>query len=503
MKRDALVCDEHISSEALSSWRDGYPQGQDANWMRQHIATCRACQETLARFDEVTLVLRRQRELDPGDRIVRAMRDRASEPARRRSARSRRRWGGLAALASVAAVLLLFTGLFSYLSHVRDTGTIPTSKATPTATIPPIPTFDPNKEQFSPVVQAQDAWGTGAITAHLTNELDPTHYFWIYGLMPDGAKLYGAMFATDASGKPTGIPVPGLFDVATRQFTSIPVQNPSRFGARPNASDGRFVILTMLDDNIHTIAWVYDLSTGQTHPLNEEQRAGVLSSGRLIYTTFNDHSLHIMNLATGADQQVETAKPIAWISAFSWPNILYATQQTSKDPFSMRMRDLSSGQDIALPQLDSLAAHFNDSNPNYAPTFALTDDTIFANRITGRVSTSNVPPNNVTDSTAMSTLYELGHVFSGAAQLRIVGRYHGVVGDLIGANDRLVIYNFAAWDRAEWRFVKFSTLKDGDGPLAQLAGNTLLLYQQLATNTGADPEDMTLYDTTHLPVRGP
>ena len=109
----------------------------------------------------------------------------------------------------------------------------------------------------------------------------------------------------------------------------------------------------------------------------------------------------------------------------------------------------------------------------------------------------------MTDGTAMSTLYELDHVFSGNGQLRIVGRYHGVVGSLIGANDRLVIYDFAVWDRTEWRFVKFSTLKDGDGPMAQLSGNTLMLEQSHTTNTGMLNQDVTLYDTTRMPVRGP
>ena len=109
----------------------------------------------------------------------------------------------------------------------------------------------------------------------------------------------------------------------------------------------------------------------------------------------------------------------------------------------------------------------------------------------------------MTNSTATSTLYELDHVFSGNSQLRIVGRYHGAVGGLVGANDRLVIYNFAVWDRAEWRFVKFSTLKDGDGPMAQLSGNTLMLEQTQTTSTGTVNQDVTLYDTTRLPVRGP
>ena len=342
MKRDMLVCDEDISSETLSSWRDGFSQGRDAEWLRQHIATCRACQETLAHFDDVTLALRRQRELDPGDRIVRVMREHASAPVRHHPARSHRRWGGLAALASVAALLLLFTGLFSYLSYVRDTSTISTSKATPTATIPPIPTFDPNKEQFSPVVQAQDAWGTGAITAHLTNTLDATHYFWVHEVTPDGSKLVGAEEGFDANGRPT-LQTPGILDVSSKHFTAIPVPVSPRFGTTALMTDGRFVITDSPPEVPEPLMHVYDLSTGQVRALNTVNVR--LSSGHIIYWSEKDHRSHLMDLVTGADKLLDTIGTVAFV----WPYMLYTTPDTPTGPYTLRIRDLSSGQDIALP----------------------------------------------------------------------------------------------------------------------------------------------------------
>ena len=106
------VCAAGIETETLSALRDELLPASDAARLREHVPSCAACQARVAAFDEVARALLRQRELEPGDRILRGVRRRAAEGRGMRALTRRRVWSGLGALASVAAVLLLFIYVF-------------------------------------------------------------------------------------------------------------------------------------------------------------------------------------------------------------------------------------------------------------------------------------------------------------------------------------------------------------------------------------------------------
>src|SRR5215831_15146967 len=88
-------CAFGLTTETLSAWRDGGLRGDNEQWMRQHIATCAACEQRLDGFATVARALGSQRELEPADRIWRGVQERLAAQKRessilmRHSARSR------------------------------------------------------------------------------------------------------------------------------------------------------------------------------------------------------------------------------------------------------------------------------------------------------------------------------------------------------------------------------------------------------------------------------
>ncbi len=181
---------------------------------------------------------------------------------------------------------------------------------------------------------------------------------------------------------------------------------------------------------------------------------------------------------------------------------MYGDLPDPAKPIKVRARDLATGEDIALPQVDAMYTATKNADGNHQPSLALAGDTLFVSVNTGRIQSSNIPPNNVDGPDAATTLYELDHLFASGAQLRPVARYHGVAGFPVGANDRLVVYAAVAWDRAEDRFVKFSSLPDGQGPLAALTRNALMLRQELTPSAPIVAEQVTIYNTALLRTTG-
>ncbi len=108
MAHNTFECVDHISSETLSAWRDDHLPPAELARLGPHVAICAACQARLAGFDEVARALLRQRNLDPGDRILDGVRRRAAQRPQRGRLLHGRVWGELGALGSVAAVLILF-----------------------------------------------------------------------------------------------------------------------------------------------------------------------------------------------------------------------------------------------------------------------------------------------------------------------------------------------------------------------------------------------------------
>jgi hypothetical protein len=144
-------CTLGLTTDALSAWRDGDLGADELQRVREHTASCAACQQRLAGFELVARALARQRELEPGDRVWSALRSRIAAHADGRSAAMRVpvrvsnwSWRGVAAVASVVLVVgLLAFVLSSGLSQrggPPPTGTA-TAVTTPTLTTTPVPTL--------------------------------------------------------------------------------------------------------------------------------------------------------------------------------------------------------------------------------------------------------------------------------------------------------------------------------------------------------------------------
>jgi hypothetical protein len=515
--RDPGACVAEVDSARLSAWRDVMLPPAEMERMREHVTRCAACQSTLAGYDEVARALGRQRDLEPGDRIVEAVRRRITHQPPRRWTPSRRTWGSVSALASVAAVILLFV----YVLEIGPMGRLrPGSQATvvPTFTLAPTPAPTIGPSAFTPAVSLQDAWGPRASTAQISTQLDATHAFVAYSATPDGQKLLGTMRVTNSSGPASSTMQAGILDVTTRQFTPIGDRLSDDPASAPHPwpycrhSDRRFVVcadhvapgsLGPGENSPDPIKlWSYDLVSGQVrfitdstkYPLTDLQ---LVSHGFLVLSVGSQ--IGVINLTTNTLSLLSLPARETIPIEFSWPYLVYFDQPDLAKPVKVRARDLATGEDIALTQVDALYAANADANPQ--PDLALTGDTLFFSLVTGRMPSSNTPPNNVSGPDAATTLYELDHLFASGAQIRPVARYHGVTGGvagfLVGANDRLVVYNqTVAWDRAEDRFVRFSSLPDGQGPLASLSGNALIL----ASFTPG--EQVTIYDTARLRTTG-
>jgi hypothetical protein len=516
--RDAGTCVAEIDGATLSAWRDTLLPPAEMERVRGHVRSCGTCQAQLARYDEVARALRRQREIEPGDRVVEGVRQSILHQSPRRWTPSSRAWGSVSALASVAAVLLLFVyvleiGPLGHLRPGRQATAVPMVTPTPT----PVPTIGPSA--FTPVVPLQDAWGAKAQIAQVSTQLDATHVFWTDSSTPDGHKLLGRMRVADSSGTWSWSSTiqAGILDVTTRQFTPVG----DRLMASPQLtpwpwdgcgySDARFVICT---DQLEPASlgpaqgviklWSYDLVSGQARFITDSSKYPfgqmLVSHGLLLLPTVSQ--VGIVNLTTNTLSllSLPTKRPFAM--DFSWPYLVYGDQHDVAKPLKVRARDLATGLDIALPQVDAMYVATNNADGNHLPYLALTGDTLFVSLATGRIQSSNVPPNDVTGPDAATTLYELDNLFDGSAQLRPVARYHGVAGPPIGANARLVVYRPLAWDRAEDRWVKFSSLPDGQGPRAALNGIALGLYQPFDARNPTAGQEATIYDTARLGTAG-
>lgn len=553
-------CAAGVAAATLSAWCDAQLTPDAQARLRAHVADCAACQQRLAQFDLTAQMLLAQRELEPGDRIVSGVRARAAQLAEqpawrrrlgalpplappvwlpgwrracsadgnraastdgaatrtrapRRPAR-RRVWGGLGAVASVAAVLLLFVYVFHALSlgaqrqghgHPTPTGIAHEATATPT-TGALTPTFPPS----SPVVDAQTAWGASAIVANVSTTLDRTHVFEASSPSTDGRSLLGYELTLDASGAvlTTTQAQAGIFDITSRSFSPIGVADNPNYPATCCQDDGRFLVAADSSAPGATCGvcnirlWSYDLTTGHLRTVAVGGDFGgvgiqnyTLSNGYLVIGYGS--TIVVADLATGS------IGPLSGLSAnygyqllgFTWPYIVYA-QQTPSAP-TIHAYDLATGQGRVIPQL--LAPYFglgSDANTNFQG-MALVGDTVFYSLID-------------TQNYNLTTLYELDHFMDGSSQAHTLANLY--TGPAIqGANSRAIVLKVGVWDLAQHRFVNGpiigtgGQIQIGESDPVGLNGQYLIFINPLnAIPSGAvlaDYEKVTVYDTSQLPVQ--
>lgn len=496
MARDILDCPANISDEMLSGWRDFPPSPSERARIHEHVAACPACQRRQAEFELVASALLRQREIEPGERILSAVRQPASRVgARSYRVASRRVWSGLGALAAIAAVVLLFVYVFggiagrstSLPTATRGTGKTPIASQTlsPAPTLPPAPAL-------APVVDARAAWGAHA-AATFNTRLDATHVFEVGGITPDGLDVLGYRITLPASGQiaPAAPAEAGFVNISTRQFTSIGLTDWADFSYGCCMADGHYLL--MVQDvtpqatcSVCDLAyWSYDMDTDQKYLIAKG------TDFQTIEDTFFSHGLLVMwtgegvkvaDLATHAMTAVPGIPASARPSAFSWPYLLYMVTMGDNVSSQTRVRNLSTGQDLALPQVDG--DNVSDG------TVLMLGDTLFV------VESQPALPGTPTGSTGPTTLYQLDAFTNPDATLKAVATYSDTF-SMSSANARLILIsshqNSLAWDRAEGRFVSL-------GSPYILSGNYLIGNTSGTAGNGSVPTTVSIFDTTKLPV---
>src|SRR5262249_38455800 len=109
MRGKTSSCAEQISTETLSAWRDRLLPGDQMVRIEEHTPRCVTCQGHMADFEQVARALRRQRELEPGNRILEGLQMRVEQTGQEHMSTTRRRTlagGGPLAAALAVAVLL-------------------------------------------------------------------------------------------------------------------------------------------------------------------------------------------------------------------------------------------------------------------------------------------------------------------------------------------------------------------------------------------------------------
>lgn len=509
---DLLGCPDGVSAETLSALRDELLPAAEAERLRTHAASCIACRARLAQHDELRRALLAQPELEPGERIVAGVRERLGRRlARRRLAllpgapRSPLRWSGLGALASAAAVLLLFV----YVLGTRLASPLTTRKLTPsgTATMTPVPSPSATATAtgpLSPVTNIATAWGANAAVASFLSTLPGTaYYFEPNAVTPDGRYLLGNENLSPAAtpGSDVHSAPAGLLDVASKRFTLISAGSP---GNPLNCcqTDGRFAVGFDYDQPgatggvFHRRYWAYDLTTGH---LREVALGGTyqgitdayLSGGVLLLVT--GVGVEAANLATGSISTVAGLPETGAIQvmSFTWPYVVYQAQQTSTS--AVHIRDLTTGRDLVLHQLERFQGAFSANQGA-----ALVGNTLYYS--VGTRTNVNA------DTASFTTLYQMDSPLDAVSQPRSIATYGGDLGGMMGANGRLVLFRDAAWDRAEERFVAFTQDAAGVPMLLQpttLADSYFALTAPISLG-GPPPQvamQVTIYDTSRLPVR--
>lgn len=119
------VCPAGVTAQTLSAWRDDTLPPAEAGRLMAHCASCVACQERLARYADLAVMLRAQPLPGPDGRLVEGVQTRLRAWSTRTAgvARGGRLWRrGVGGLSALAAALLLVTG-FAQLFRMTATHT--------------------------------------------------------------------------------------------------------------------------------------------------------------------------------------------------------------------------------------------------------------------------------------------------------------------------------------------------------------------------------------------
>ncbi len=543
MAHEALTCAEGITPERLSALRDETLTPAEAQWLRAHIAGCDACRARLADYDTLATALRQQRELEPGERVISGVRARLSAGASSRRRVSRRVWAGLATLAPVAAIILLFVYVFGGLTGRSRPATdlTPTVAATATATAfggkPIFPTPTPalvTLPPMTPGVSAAAAWGTfSPVATYKTPNIANTQFI-LSALSPDGTTLAGTEMTNVSPGG--GLPTVYLisFDLASHTYRRLGPHWTGYVGpwGGANAIDSRYLVYGYNTQPgatcgvCHNTLWSYDRQTGATWQFDP----GKNYSGDLDIWVSGDHvafwSVEMQVwVADLASQQVKLVLPIGaqpatntstpstpppddHVVGFNWPYLVYtntpASQNGSQPQTTLDILNLQSGVNTTANSLDTLPGTPSASSSSGIQAALITGDTLYLETSSGvnGVDSSGAPVN-----TTYMTLYSVRHIFASAVQPQMLARWVSAQNGIamtFQANGRLITLDSGyIWDIAEQRLVQINPPGANAPVVTSLSGGYLLVATGANAANGAStaPAQGDIYDTSALPVR--
>ncbi|MDE3231145.1 MAG: zf-HC2 domain-containing protein [Chloroflexota bacterium] len=554
MAHETLACAEGIAPERLSALRDETLPTAEATRLRAHVAACDACRARLADYDTLTAALRQERELEPDERIVDGVRARLAEEAQPRARlrpptrSSRRVWAGLAALAPVAAIILLFVYVFSGLAGRSK----PAAASTPSVVAPtPVPTNQYGKPVYAtatsalvsvppmtPSVSASAAWGAfSPVATYQTPDVANTA-FSFDALSSDATTLVGTEMtnADPGSGQQNVYLV--AYNLASHAYWrlgphwtgyggpwgGVIAVNADYidygFNSQPGATCGV----------CNSTLWTYDRQTGATWEFDPGKQyggvLGVMASGDYVaYTPMEqqvwvaDPSTHQVTLALpiGAqpiDPLKNTTAPQVSVrlDGFVWPNLIYEYTPSQTDPntpvnTSLRITNLQTKVTTTIPTpLSSLlGAQNSDATIDWA---YISGDTLYFTTFTelNGVGAAGAPVN-----TNYGTLFRMS-LANLTGQPTLLARWDQAQygqstpnSDIAprSANDRLIVLGSGyVWDIAEGRLVRLPSVSGAETPVASLAGSYLLLTH---TVSARDPQApvlaATIYDTSRFATR--
>lgn len=557
MAPETLTCVEGVTPERLSALRDAALSPDTERRLRAHVAGCPACQSRLASYDALAVALRQAPELEPGERIVAGVRARLASqrrPPRARGRLGRRAWAGVAALAPVAALILLFVYVFAGLGRSTRGGGAPL--ATQTATLPAVtPPAIPSKPiyptatpatitlpSFTPAVSPAVAWGGPIPIQTFTTPSQANTRFDLTSLSPDLRTLVGEETSI-APQTPGATPVPHAYDahlitydLASGAITQLGPTWPSyngpegsaifadnryisySFNSQPGATGGIYHNELWMYDRQTQTTWGYDTNGGAQQALESGDRSVFMRADNTMvyladFTTRQVSPLAIPGYHLNSDGSINADLRIF---GFTWPYLIYSLTTSTGNGNATTAYVLYNLQTQAQTPFTPPTFPYRGS-PDEMTTFISAAGLVGATLYL-EADTEEMGVNSAGQQTSVSygSLYAIPHIFvNPTAAPQLLARWpiaqtdNGYGQDVAGrrapwpTQARLLpLPGGYVWDTAEGRLVSLG----GDVGVSLVGGDLLTLRQTAASATPTSDGQVApvysgaVYATTQFPI---
>lgn len=538
MTHETLVCLENVTPDQLSALRDEALPAGEAERLRAHSAGCAACRARMADYDTLAGALRSQRELDPGDRILDGVRARlAGRPGSARGGRivwnmsgGRRIWAGLAALAPVAAIILLFVYVFAGIGRQPASGPTPTAGvATPTSLKPIYPTPTPATvviPPYTPAVPAATAWGTVTPVKRLTIAPSGGYAFTPQFFSSDLTTVGGNLLSTATAGNPPYSQPPlALYSTTTGAITRLgPTGDMSMMDSQyivylydtaPGTTCGPCHTSIRSLDRATGAIWQIDPGPSGSNgrvPYSGDQ-SDMMSADHVAFLTM-EGQVWVADLATrhvsvalpvgSQPASASTIEPIEQLVDFQYPYLIYAeipvaTPSAQQPASTLNILDLATGVNTPITaqvagQTETAAAMFGIG---YTMDMEMVGNTLYATR---SVYLNGVDAKGHPVKVTYGELYRLDNAFAPGGQFTLLARGpFGLITPEGSAppNTRLIALGGGYfWDLAEQRLIL--------SPIAvsQVVGPYLIaeVAQPQQPQSRIQTYNITVYDSSQFAV---